>query len=67
MTEYQRTTRGCTIDTLRPQLKTAVHAHLERYDLADTIGPVESRPILFSDRDSSGQDAEQVGRLYRGH
>lgn len=37
MGEYQRSTRECTLEDMRPELKTAINEHIERYGLEDVI------------------------------
>jgi len=37
MSDYQRVTKECTVDSLRPELTQAIQAHIERYELEDVL------------------------------
>lgn len=37
MGDYKRTTRECTLDSLRPELAAALRAHVEKYNLGDIL------------------------------
>ncbi len=37
MGDYKRTTRECTLDTMRPELSAAIRAHVEKYNLGDIL------------------------------
>ena len=37
MRDYQRITRECTVDSMRPELAQAIRAHIERYELEDVL------------------------------
>lgn len=37
MGDYHRVTRECTLDSMRPELATAIRAHIERYELEDEV------------------------------
>jgi hypothetical protein len=37
MGDYHRVTRECTRDNMRPELATAIRAHIETYELADVV------------------------------
>ena len=40
MGDYKRTTRECTLDSLRPELSAALRAHAEKYNLGDVLSHV---------------------------
>lgn len=40
MGDYKRTTRECTLDTMRPELSAALRAHVEKYNLGDVLSQV---------------------------
>ena len=40
MGDYKRTTRECTLDTMRPELGAALRAHVEKYNLGDVLSQV---------------------------
>ena len=40
MGDYKRTTRECTLDTMRPELGAALSAHVEKYNLGDVLSQV---------------------------
>jgi hypothetical protein len=42
MGDYTRTTRECSIDSMRPELSAAVRAHVEKYNLGDIL----ARPVM---------------------
>jgi hypothetical protein len=35
MSEYNRTTRECTLDSMRPELANGIRKHIEQYELGD--------------------------------
>lgn len=37
MGDYQRTTRECTLDSMRPELAAAIRAHVEKHNLGDIL------------------------------
>lgn len=37
MGDYTRTTRECTIESMRPDLSAAIRAHVEKYNLGDIL------------------------------
>ena len=37
MGDYHRVTCECTLDSMRPELTAAIHAHIERYGLEDVV------------------------------
>lgn len=40
MGDYHRVTRECTLDNMIPELATAIHAHIESYELGDVLASV---------------------------
>jgi hypothetical protein len=40
MGDYKRTTRECTLDSLRPELRDALRAHVGKYNLGDVFSNV---------------------------
>lgn len=40
MGDYKRTTRECTLDTMRPELSAALRAHVEKNNLGDVLSQV---------------------------
>ena len=42
MSDWKRTTRECTLDSLRPDLSAAIRAHVEKYNLGDIL----SAPVM---------------------
>lgn len=42
MGDYTRTTRECTLDSMRPDIASAMRAHVEKYNLGDIL----SKPVL---------------------
>jgi hypothetical protein len=40
MGDYHRVTHECTLDSMRPELATAIHAHIEKYELEDIVASV---------------------------
>ena len=37
MGDYKRTTRECTLDTMRPELSAAIRTHVEKHNLGDIL------------------------------
>ncbi len=37
MGDYKRTTRECTLDSMRPELSAAIRAHVEKHNLGDIL------------------------------
>ncbi len=37
MGDYKRTTRECSLDSMRPELAAAIRAHVEKYNLGDIL------------------------------
>ena len=42
MGDYTRTTRECTLDSMRPEIASAIRAHVEKYNL----GEILSKPVM---------------------
>ena len=42
MGDYTRTTRECTLDSMRPEIASAIRAHVEKYNLGDIL----SKPVM---------------------
>jgi hypothetical protein len=42
MGDYTRTTRECTLDSMRSELASAIRAHVEKYNLGDIL----SKPVM---------------------
>lgn len=42
MGDYKRTTRECTLDSMRPDLSAAIRAHVEKH----TLGDILSAPVM---------------------
>ena len=42
MGDYTRTTRECTLDSMRPEIASAIRAHVEKY----TLGEILSKPVM---------------------
>lgn len=42
MGDYTRTTRECTLDSMRPELASAIRTHVEKYNLGDIL----SKPVM---------------------
>lgn len=40
MGDYKHTTRECTLDAARPELRAALRAHVEKYNLGDVLSSV---------------------------
>jgi len=40
MGDYQRVTRECTLDSMHPKLATAIHAHMDSYELEDEAASI---------------------------
>ena len=54
MSEWKRTTRECTLDSIKPELSAAIRAHVEKYNLGDIL----SAPVMcietISDKPKKG-------------
>jgi hypothetical protein len=62
MGDYTRTTRECTLDSLRPDLSAEIRAHVEKYNLGDILSgavmciettSVKAKKGLFGKEESS--------------
>lgn len=42
MSDYKRTTRACTLDSMRPELAAAICAHVEKYNLGAVLDEVSA-------------------------
>ena len=54
MSEWKRTTRECTLESMKPELSAAIRAHVEKYNLGDIL----SAPVMcietISDKPKKG-------------
>ncbi|MCE7905528.1 MAG: hypothetical protein DYG87_07005 [Anaerolineae bacterium CFX3] len=54
MGDYKRTTRECTLDSLRPELGEALRAHVEKYNLGDILADAKVCVETASEKTKKG-------------
>lgn len=54
MGDYKRTTRECTLDSMRPELSAAMRAHVTKYNLGDILSDSMMRVETASEKIKKG-------------